>query len=187
RLLEHLLVPGVRGDRLHGRVARRLPHLDRIQDGQLRLLLQARGPAVEEERLEEERVQRGRRGATAELIADALGHRPLIGEAAAHVVAGRAGDRAVLRETGVEVELPPERHALGRHQVVGRDDLLPQHVVDAGRRRGDVRDGAELVEQRYLFGRRHRAVHPALRRGDTGGKRAEEYDGRDARDRSPWL
>ena len=43
---------------------------------------------------------------------DALGDGPPVGEAPAHVVARGAGERAVLREPGVEVELLPERDPL---------------------------------------------------------------------------
>ena len=93
----------------------------------------------QELRLQNEGVHRRRRVAPAELVADALGHRPLIGEAAAHVVAGRAGDGAVGRQPRVEVELLPERDALGRHLVVGRHQhAVPEHRVRARRRLGQV-------------------------------------------------
>ena len=85
-----------------------MSHLDGIDDRQSGLLLEVGSTAVEKERGEQGGIECRRGMATPELVAYSLGHRPLVGETAHRIVAGRARYRGVGRQAHVEVELAAE-------------------------------------------------------------------------------
>ena len=148
---EHLLVRGILGDRRERRLLVRLRHLDRVEDGQFRLCLEARGATVEKQALHQKGVHRGRGVALAQGIADTFRHRALVGKAAADIMAGRAGHRAVFGQAGIEVQLLAECHPFRLHGVVGWDhDLSPDVRIDTGRGLGHVMLGKQAIEEYRL-------------------------------------
>jgi len=101
---------GILGNAAHLRdhvLGRLLPHLDGIQDRELRLLLERRGATVPELGGVEHGVHDRRAVALRALLrrGDAVGKRLLVDERLAGLVAGRAGDRVVRREPLVVEEL----------------------------------------------------------------------------------
>jgi len=134
--------------------------------------------SVPELTLHQCRVHGGGRAAFAQMIAYSLGHAAMIGESAADIVACRTGERAVLRQAGIEVQLAAQRDAVRRHFVAAHHiDARPGHWIDAGRRGGIARD--QFVKPLLLRGYRHRAVRSGCRircKAETGAGGANEID-----------
>src|SRR5256886_5816228 len=116
------------GDHLVGRFQ---AHFDRVQDGELRLLLERRRAPVPELRRVEHRVQHRRAVALRTLggRGHAVGHRLVVDEAARGVVAGGARHLVVNREALVVEQLVAERDLVRRWRRRGRDGKL---VEDGG-------------------------------------------------------
>jgi len=109
-------------------------------------VVERRRPAVEEQGLEQGRVEDRGRVALAELLLDSLRRRALIGEAPGNVVAGRARHRAVGRQPGIEVHLLAQFDPLRGHGVILGDERGPDHGIQAGRCMVDIHLGHELGE-----------------------------------------
>src|SRR5436309_1039695 len=118
------------GDHLVGRF---LAHLDRVQDGELRLLLERRRAPVPELRRVEHRVQHRRAVALRALggRGHAVGQRLVVDEAARGVVAGGARHLVVDREALVVEQLVAERDLVRRRRRSGRDGELVEDGGDA--------------------------------------------------------
>ena len=121
-----LLVGGHGAHYLHHRVVVVHAHLDRVDHRALGLLFERRGSPVPELELVEDGVQHGGTVARTLLAPDPLGDLLAVGEALRGVVAGGAGDRAVLGEALVEVEEAAQGHLLGGHGVLGGHQDLPE-------------------------------------------------------------
>ena len=132
-LLELLLVARDRAEPVDDLLVRLVAHLDLVLDRALRLAFERRGAAVPEHRPAIGRVQDRRGVAAADLPVDADGGLDAVGPALLGVVAGRAADRAVLGDAGVEVELLAQLQ-LGLGDRVGRRhrDVHGQRVQPFG-------------------------------------------------------
>ena len=95
-------------------------HFDGVLDRAEGLLFEGGRPAVPELRRGIGRVDYGRRVSLAELAADPLAGRLVLGPGHLGIVAGGTGDGAVLAQPGVEVEHLAQLDLLGGHGVVGR-------------------------------------------------------------------
>ncbi len=113
-------------------------------------------------------------------LRDSLRDGPLIGEAAGHVMAGGAGDGVVLGEPRVEIELPAQLDALGRHQVVGGDVGRPGDRIEPGRGLGHVRIELQFLKFRQLLFRAGVAMFALgrLGRGIGGQQRPCQASGK---------
>src|SRR5438093_13412844 len=118
------------GDHVVGRL---LAHLDRVQDGELRLLLERRRAPVPELGRVEHRVEHRRAVALRALggRGHAVGHRLVVDEAARGVVAGGARHLVVDREALVVEQLVAERDLVRRWRRRGRDGKLVEDGGDA--------------------------------------------------------
>ncbi len=158
----------------------RMPHLDGVQDRQLRLLLERGCTPVPELALQERRIHCGRCTALAQMIADPFRDAAMVSEAAADIVAGRASQRAVLGQARVEIEPTPERSAV-RRQFIALEhiDRRPRHRIDA--RWGIDAPVDQLIEALLLLLHRHRAMRCAggfcrdTRRASGGGRDDDQH------------
>ena len=118
---ERALIRLVRGDPGHRRLQGGLAHLDRVDDGQRRLLFERVHAPVPELRLVVEGVEDRGRIALAGAAVDADRGRQSVREGSGGIVARAAGHRPAGRETAVEEQPLAESDLRGSLRIVRRD------------------------------------------------------------------
>ena len=108
------------GDLGYGGIQAGLPHLDRIDDRQRRLLLERLRPAVPELRFVVQGVQNGRGVTLAAAPADANRGSAAVGESASGIVAGGASHGAIGGQPPLEEQFLAEGNFLRGLRVIGR-------------------------------------------------------------------